>query len=282
MIVSRRPDRRARFVPAPCQFVRAGLSIRARQCRLVRAIPDSSFCDLRPLAKNGGGAISYAKIRVFIVSSKAVTQLASLVAPDSSNHNRDNVMRRFKRMFSLVLAASALVASAQAAPIIYDITNDTVVQSGYSLSGYIEVSGTGNDFFLSSFNLIATKADNPTLTFSSGAGAFGSGVNLHATDSALYVPDGATLQITNYSQSLNWLNGWYGNTFYSGGSNVSPYTIFWNSETFPVTDENGWRIGSVQAVPEPSTYCMALAGLACGGWQMWRRRRLRQASTLAA
>ena len=35
------------------------------------------------------------------------------------------------------------------------------------------------------------------------------------------------------------------------------------------------------AVPEPSTYAMALAGLACGGWQMWRRR-LRQASTLAA
>ena len=57
-------------------------------------------------------------------------------------------MPRFKRMFSLVLAASALVASAQAGPIIYDITNDTLVQSGYSLSGYIEVSGTGNDFFL--------------------------------------------------------------------------------------------------------------------------------------
>jgi len=30
---------------------------------------------------------------------------------------------------------------------------------------------------------------------------------------------------------------------------------------------------SVQAVPEPSTYCMALAGLACGGFSMWRRRR---------
>jgi T5SS/PEP-CTERM-associated repeat protein/autotransporter-associated beta strand protein len=36
------------------------------------------------------------------------------------------------------------------------------------------------------------------------------------------------------------------------------------------------------AVPEPSTYAMALAGLACGGWQMWRRRRLRQAATLAS
>jgi autotransporter-associated beta strand protein len=40
--------------------------------------------------------------------------------------------------------------------------------------------------------------------------------------------------------------------------------------------------GSISVVPEPSTYAMALAGLACGGWQMFRRRRLRQAPTLAA
>jgi hypothetical protein len=32
---------------------------------------------------------------------------------------------------------------------------------------------------------------------------------------------------------------------------------------------------SITAVPEPSTYAMALAGVACGGWQMMRRRRLR-------
>ena len=40
--------------------------------------------------------------------------------------------------------------------------------------------------------------------------------------------------------------------------------------------------GDLVVVPEPSTYAMMLAGLACGGWQMWRRRRLRQAPTLAA
>lgn len=27
------------------------------------------------------------------------------------------------------------------------------------------------------------------------------------------------------------------------------------------------------AVPEPSTSAMALAGLACGGWQLWQRRK---------
>jgi len=41
--------------------------------------------------------------------------------------------------------------------------------------------------------------------------------------------------------------------------------------------------GSITIVPEPSTCASLLAGLACGGWQMWRRRRqLRQAPTLAA
>jgi len=29
----------------------------------------------------------------------------------------------------------------------------------------------------------------------------------------------------------------------------------------------------IVAVPEPSTYVMALAGLACGGYSMWRRRK---------
>ena len=37
-------------------------------------------------------------------------------------------------------------------------------------------------------------------------------------------------------------------------------------------DQNGFRLA---AVPEPSTWVMGLAGIACGGWQMWRRRRAR-------
>jgi formylglycine-generating enzyme required for sulfatase activity len=40
----------------------------------------------------------------------------------------------------------------------------------------------------------------------------------------------------------------------------------------------GFRLASPVVVPEPSTYAMALAGLACGAWQMWRRRCLRHTS----
>lgn len=35
----------------------------------------------------------------------------------------------------------------------------------------------------------------------------------------------------------------------------------------------GPNMASSVAVPEPSTFAMALAGLACGGYLLWRRRK---------
>jgi formylglycine-generating enzyme required for sulfatase activity len=45
----------------------------------------------------------------------------------------------------------------------------------------------------------------------------------------------------------------------------------------PSYDDNfsGFRLASPVAVPEPSTCAMALAGLACGGYSLFRRRRAR-------
>ncbi len=51
-----------------------------------------------------------------------------------------------------------------------------------------------------------------------------------------------------------------------------------NSNSYGPSDENGvigFRLASPVAVPEPSTWVMGLVGIACGGWQMWRRRRAR-------
>jgi formylglycine-generating enzyme len=49
-----------------------------------------------------------------------------------------------------------------------------------------------------------------------------------------------------------------------------------SSTPAPSTDTNGswgFRLASPVAVPEPSTWVMGLAGIACGGWQMRRRRK---------
>jgi hypothetical protein len=44
---------------------------------------------------------------------------------------------------------------------------------------------------------------------------------------------------------------------------------------FNSADYGGFRLAAPVAVPEPSTYVMALAGLACGGYSLFRRRRAR-------
>jgi formylglycine-generating enzyme required for sulfatase activity len=41
------------------------------------------------------------------------------------------------------------------------------------------------------------------------------------------------------------------------------------------TDSTGFRLARPVAVPEPSTYAMAFAGLACGAYSLFRRRRSR-------
>jgi len=107
---------------------------------------------------------------------------------------------------------------------------------------------------------------------------------LHATDSALYVPVGAALQIvkSDLSQQLGWLNGWYGYTAYFAALTVPPV---WNSGSYPVTDENGWKIGSVPATPsavpeiDPATGGSALS-LVAGVLAMIEQRRRR--ATLVA
>ncbi len=80
----------------------------------------------------------------------------------------------------------------------------------------------------------------------------------------------------SYSYVLNFLSG--------TGSFVLPlsYSLF-NTGTYtqiqPSALDGGPYAGvftttvQVAAVPEPSTYAMALAGLACGGYTMFRRRK---------
>ena len=63
----------------------------------------------------------------------------------------------------------------------------------------------------------------------------------------------------------NWSSGPF-------GLSVSRrFTVAPSSES----EYDGFRLASPVPVPEPSTYAMALAGLACGGYSLFRRRRVR-------
>ena len=192
-------------------------------------------------------------------------------------------MPRLKHVFSLILAASTLVVStySEAATIRYDVTNAMTVQNGFSLSGYFEVSGTGNVTSSSSFNytLTATKADSPTLTFDSGSGNFSVSNVIIATDSALYVPAGSVLYINENADTINWYNDYLGFDLYGGSSGED---TAWSSGSYPNTDVNGWRIGSVQEAPssvpeiDPNSLGSVLA-LVLGSLGLLERRRLKAA-----
>jgi hypothetical protein len=49
--------------------------------------------------------------------------------------------------------------------------------------------------------------------------------------------------------------------------------LYADSGTVYAATEGGLSIGAVP-VPEPSTWVMGLAGIACAGWRVFRRRKL--------
>jgi len=63
----------------------------------------------------------------------------------------------------------------------------------------------------------------------------------------------------------------------NANANILGYGIGFATFQYGINGATGTQVGAVipVAVPEPSTCAMALAGLACGGYSMFRRRRAR-------
>ena len=224
------------------------------------------------------------------VSVTAVTQRISLVAPDSFNHDKDNFMTCFKRIFSLVLATFALAGTAAPsfAEVVYNVTNYENGQNGWSLAGTITASGTGtftNASAITAWDFTATKLGESrrysSSTSTSNLKVFLDGT-LNATPTTLSLPVQSTFfvreeptgtseiswqnQYTSMGTSSNYSAGWITDgTMWSNYSGGAP--IF-----SPIVD-GALTLGTAVGVPEPSTYAMALAGLACGGYTMFRRRK---------
>ena len=121
-----------------------------------------------------------------------------------------------------------------------------------------------------------------------GSGGLTYGGNLDLVLSGSYADQTTFHLFSNFSSSggdfaavgLDATGEYAGLTFSDSDHVGGVWTSTWTENHQRLVFSTG--TGDLVVVPEPSTYAMGLVGLACGGWQMLRRRRLRQAPTLAA
>jgi hypothetical protein len=92
---------------------------------------------------------------------------------------------------------------------------------------------------------------------------------VYATGSTVYAATSGGLSISTDS-GASWTN----RTTANGLGNNNVRGVYAAGSTIYAATSGGLSVGVV-AVPEPSTYAMALAGLACGGYSLFRRRRAR-------
>jgi len=160
------------------------------------------------------------------------------------------------------------------------------------------LTATGTDFSYSA-TLQATANGNGSYTAVSGSGAFGSSGLYANTPIALvpnpnapqpYDPGGwvwdnqifpGTSQLLNangitfgytFSSTQFYIGSWYDNGYVSASIYSNPIGDVPGSSALVSTTGELSSV-TLTAVPEPSTCAMALAGLACGGYSLFRRRR---------
>ncbi len=98
------------------------------------------------------------------------------------------------------------------------------------------------------------------------------GTNGGASAYGTFDMNGNANEWNDLTGATNYYRGLRGGGFFSGANELSsaPY----HPSVLPSLEGGiGFRLAAPVAVPEPSTCVMALAGLACGGYSMFRRRR---------
>lgn len=121
-----------------------------------------------------------------------------------------------------------------------------------------------------------TDYDKIAITEASGLG-YGGTLSLDFANTATFA-DGTTFDLFgfipattgNFSSVTSTGSGSYGGLNFSGLGGV--WTALLGGQTLTFSELSG-QVRFVGAVPEPSTYAIALAGLACGGYSLFRRRK---------
>ena len=148
------------------------------------------------------------------------------------------------------------------APVWYQTVTPAIsIASGTSVLT-ATLTGTGQWFLESrDYSVFGTPNDG-------GVGFFYSRIGEVEEGNGAYI--GGLIGFNNL-QTTGTVNGQSG--FDNGAGGIPGFSTS-VGELF-ITSDTGAAGTFVTAVPEPSTYAMALAGLACGGYTMFRRRRAR-------
>ena len=196
-------------------------------------------------------------------------------------------LRRVGFAVGVVLAAfAAFGRTAAHAGTVYSISNSlsgTSVQNGWTVSGSIELQdntafGTITDSDIKSWQWTATK-ENTTLSANSAAGRIQS-FGLNATAAGLYMPTTMGVLFLSesfgpYDISLKWQT-FPQSQFQLDDQATSGIQFLVQPMDFPIDNAYGYQFATLAVpLPEPATYAMALAGLACGGYSLFRRRLAR-------
>ena len=139
--------------------------------------------------------------------------------------------------------------------------------------------GTITDSDIKSWQWTATK-ENTTLSVNSANGLTQS-YGLNATAAGLYMPTTFSFlflrDLPFENISLTWQT--YPSSTFQLQDETAPgerTQFLVQPMDFPIDNTYGYQFATpAVAVPEPSTYAIALAGLACGGSVVFRRRRAR-------
>ena len=166
---------------------------------------------------------------------------------------------------------------------IINLTSGTLSAQRLFFDGVGSVSQAGGHYATASLELY----DGASLAYSTGDSidslfVDGAGSLLSAQSPlellGLSLSNGGILYLSAFTGSgtvSNWALRLSGNNQSFLENLITDGFITGSSGPLMVTYDGGSNATFVTftAVPEPSTYAMALVGIACGGWQMWRRRR---------
>jgi sulfatase modifying factor 1 len=146
----------------------------------------------------------------------------------------------------------------------YATQSNTAPQSVSATSTGIGSSGTTGNF--ANYNIGASWNGTPNGNVTTV------GTNGRASAYGAFDISGNVGEWNDLTGAADSFRGLRGGTMLTGPFSLSSSSRSGATDPSGENVNNGFRLAAPVAVPEPSTYAMALAGLACGGYSMWRRR----------